>query len=144
MHAHDPAHSNSTDAAPPITVIGIGASTGGPPVLQTILSGLPKDFPVPLVIVQHIAPGFLSGMVDWLSQTTGLDVDIATHGATPLPGHAYVAPDHFHLAVDANGRLFLSREDLESGLRPAVSYLFRSLARTCGAAAIGEIASAQC
>jgi two-component system chemotaxis response regulator CheB len=125
--------------APGIRLIGIGASTGGPPVLQTILSGLPKDFPVPLLIVQHIAPGFLPGMVDWLSQTTGLRVHIAAHGATPLPGHAYVAPDNFHMAADANGRVMLAREEPEGALRPAVSYLFRSLAKTCGATAVGVL-----
>jgi two-component system chemotaxis response regulator CheB len=120
-------------------LIGIGASTGGPLVLQTILSGLPKDFPVPLLIVQHIARGFLPGMVDWLSQTTGLRVHIAAHGATPLAGHAYVAPDDFHLAADARGHLVLAREQAESGLRPAVSYLFRSLADSYGANAVGVL-----
>jgi two-component system chemotaxis response regulator CheB len=122
-----------------IRLIGIGASTGGPPVLQTILSGLPKDFPVPLLIVQHIARGFLPGMVEWLSQTTGLRVHIAAHGATPLPGHAYVAPDDFHLGADPNGQLRLTREAAENGLRPAVSYLFRSLAESCGASAVGVL-----
>ena len=122
-----------------VRVIGIGASTGGPPVLQTILSGLPKDFPVPLLIVQHIARGFLPGMVDWLSQTTGLRVHIAAHGATPLPGHAYVAPDDFHLGVDARGHMVLAREAAEGGLRPAVSYLFRSLADSYGASAVGVL-----
>jgi len=126
-------------AAAGIRLIGMGASTGGPPVLQTILSGLPKDFPVPLLIVQHIARGFLPGMVDWLSQTTGLRVHIAAHGAIPLPGHAYVAPDDFHLAADARGHLVLAREDPESGLRPAVSYLFRSLADSFGATAVGVL-----
>jgi two-component system, chemotaxis family, protein-glutamate methylesterase/glutaminase len=122
-----------------VKLIGVGASTGGPPVLQTILSGLPKDFPVPLLIVQHIARGFLPGMVDWLGQTTGLRVHIAAHGATPLPGHAYVAPDDFHLAADARGHLVLAREPAESGLRPAVSYLFRSLADSYGANAVGVL-----
>ncbi len=122
-----------------IELIGIGASTGGPPVLQTILSGLPKDFPVPLLIVQHIACGFLPGMVDWLSQTTGLRVHIAAHGATPLPGHAYVAPDDFHLGADPRGHMVLAHEEAESGLRPAVSYLFRSLANSYGANAIGVL-----
>lgn len=126
-------------AAPGIRFVGIGASTGGPPVLQTILSSMPRDFPVPLLIVQHIAPGFLGGMVGWLNETTGLRVHIAAHGAAPLPGHAYVAPDDFHLAVDTGGRLLLAREAPEAGLRPAVSYLFRSLANTCGPAAIGVL-----
>jgi two-component system chemotaxis response regulator CheB len=134
-----PANGSKPRAFAGVKLIGIGASTGGPPVLQTILSGLPKGFPVPLLIVQHIARGFLPGMVDWLSQTTGLRVHIAAHGATPLPGHAYVAPDDFHLAADAGGHLVLAREQAESGLRPAVSYLFRSLANSYGASAVGVL-----
>jgi two-component system, chemotaxis family, protein-glutamate methylesterase/glutaminase len=69
-----------------VTVVGIGASNGGPPVLQTILGGLPKDFPVPILVVQHIAHGFLAGMAEWLNQTTGLQVHIACAGAGPLGG----------------------------------------------------------
>jgi two-component system chemotaxis response regulator CheB len=122
-----------------VRLIGIGASTGGPPVLQTILSSLPKDFPVPLLIVQHIAPGFLSGMVEWLNQTTRLCVHIASHGTVPLPGHVYVAADDFHLGTDTSGRLLLARDAPEAGLRPAVSYLFRSLESTCGPNAIGVL-----
>lgn len=122
-----------------IKLIGVGASTGGPPVLQTILSGLPREFPLPLLIVQHIARGFLPGMVEWLNHSTALSVQVATHGALPLPGHVYVAPDDFHLAVDAHGYLMLTRAPPEGGLRPAVSYLFRSLAQICGVNAIGVL-----
>jgi two-component system chemotaxis response regulator CheB len=120
-------------------VVGIGASTGGPPVLQTILSGLPRDFAAPVLIVQHIARGFLPGMVEWLNQTTGLHVHIAAHGAVPVPGHAYIAPDDFHLGVTSAGRLSLAREPAESGLRPSVSWLFRSLAANLGAHAVGVL-----
>jgi len=130
---------NPRPNTPGVKVIGIGASTGGPQVLQTILSSLPRDFPVPLIIVQHIARGFLPGMVEWLSQTTALRVHIAAHGTPALPGHAYVAPDDFHLAVDLRGYLGLARTECENGLRPAVSYLFRSLAQTHGASAIGVL-----
>lgn len=129
----------SQSAAQAVRLIGIGASTGGPPVLQTILSRLPKDFPVPLLIVQHIAHGFLPGMVDWLNQTTGLRVHIAAHGTTPLGGHVYVAPDDFHLGVGNGGHLMLARHPPENGLRPAVSHLFRSLAQSCGARGIGVL-----
>lgn len=131
--------------APPVArntlarVVGIGASTGGPPVLQNILSGLPRDFGAPLLIVQHIARGFLPGMVEWLNQTTGLHVHIAAHGALPAAGHAYIAPDDFHLGVSSSGRLVLAREAPENGLRPSVSYLFRSLADNFGAKAIGVL-----
>jgi two-component system, chemotaxis family, protein-glutamate methylesterase/glutaminase len=120
-------------------IVGIGASTGGPLVLQTILATLPKDFAAPILIVQHIARGFLPGMVEWLNQTTGLNVQIATHGVAALPGHAYIAPDDFHLGAASGGRMLLAREPQENGLRPAVSYLFRSLAEVCGANAVGVL-----
>ena len=122
-----------------IKLIGIGASTGGPLVLQTILSTLPGSFPVPVVVVQHIAPGFLQGMVEWLNQAVSLRVHVATHGTLALPGHAYVAPDDFHLTVDMRGYIALAHTECENGLRPAVSYLFRSLANTYGASAIGVL-----
>lgn len=122
-----------------IEVIAVGASTGGPPVLQTILASLPKDLPAPLLIVQHIAPGFLSGLVEWLNQTTGWQVHIAAHGLEPLPGHAYFAPDDFHLGIGPSGRLALSREAPEKALRPAVAHLFRSIADHCGPNAIGVL-----
>jgi two-component system chemotaxis response regulator CheB len=128
-----------TSRSADIRCIGIGASTGGPPVLQTILSGLPKEFPAPLLIVQHIASGFLPGMIEWLNQTTGLPVHIAAHGIDPLPGHAYIAPDDFHLGINAGGRIVLTHGPPESGIRPAVAHLFRSLAQTCGSSAIGVL-----
>jgi two-component system chemotaxis response regulator CheB len=122
-----------------ITAVGIGASTGGPPVLQTILAALPKDFAVPLLIVQHIAPGFVAGLVDWLNQTTGLKVHVASHGVAPLAGHAYLAPDDMHMAFHPLGHIALSTASPEGGLRPSVSHLFRSLANGCGPDAIGVL-----
>src|SRR5438045_8182545 len=71
---------DSKPAPAGVTLVGIGTSTGGPPVLPTILSSLPKDFPGSILIVQHIAHGFLPGLVEWLNQTTGLHVHVASHG----------------------------------------------------------------
>ncbi len=122
-----------------IRVVGIGASTGGPQTLQLILADLPGNFPIPLLIVQHIAAGFLSGLVEWLSKTTGLPVHIATQGILPQSGHVYLAPDSFQMGVTADGRIALTREDAESHLRPAVSYLFRSLADQFGPGALGVL-----
>lgn len=126
-------------ASATVQAIGIGASTGGPPVLQTILAGLPKDFPVPLLIVQHMAPGFLPGLAEWLNQTTGLQTHIAAYGIEPLPGHVYLAPDDFQMGVGAGLRLVLSKEPTDNGLRPSVAYLFRSLAEICGRNAVGVL-----
>lgn len=134
-HAAAPAASDTTA----YKLIAIGASTGGPPVLQTILAGLPKDFPAPLLVVQHIAHGFLPGLVEWLNQTTALQIHVAAHGLQPLPGHVYFAPDDTHLGVNAAGRIVLSLDPPESGLRPAVGHLFRSLALAFGPSAIGVL-----
>jgi two-component system chemotaxis response regulator CheB len=125
-------------ASAEIKLVGIGASTGGPPVLQTVLAGVPKDFP-PILIVQHIAHGFLPGMAEWLRQTTGLQIHVASYGTFPLPGHVYLAPDDFHMGIGASGRILLTQEEPEDGLRPAVSYLFRSLAEVCGPNALGVL-----
>ena len=122
-----------------IRIIGIGASTGGPPVLHTILAGLPKDFSVPVLVVQHIARGFLAGMAEWLNQSTGLRVHVADHGVAPLPGHVYLAPDDFHMGAGSSGQIVLTREDPEDHLRPAVSFLFRTLAQTYGPSALGVL-----
>jgi two-component system chemotaxis response regulator CheB len=120
-----------------IEIIGIGASTGGPPVLQNILAGLPKDFTVPVLIVQHISRGFLGGMAEWLDQTTALKVHVAAHGINPLPGHVYLAPDELHMAM-RDGKIALSAAQADYGSRPSVAHLFRSLANY-GDAAIGVI-----
>ena len=122
-----------------IQVVAIGASTGGPPAIQTILKKLPKNYPVPILVVQHIAAGFLVGMADWLRQTTPLPVQLAVHGATALPGNVYLAPDGFHLGLQPGGRILLSGAASENGLRPSVAFLFRSVANTCAARAVGVI-----
>lgn len=138
--ANAPTAVPSPGARPPLTrIVGIGASTGGPPVLQSILSALPRHLSAPILIVQHIARGFLPGMVEWLNQTTGQHVHIAAHGAVALPGHVYIAPDDFHLGVSSGGRLSLARDEPENGLRPSVSWLFRSMAENLGGVAIGVL-----
>lgn len=120
-----------------IQVIAIGASTGGPLVLQKILSGLPKNIPVPLLIVQHISHGFTEGFVEWLNNTTNFPLHIATHGELLLPGHGYVAPDDFHMGVENGPRIVLSKHELENGLRPSVAYLFRTTAQVFSSSAVG-------
>lgn len=126
-------------AASDIQIVAIGASTGGPNVLQTILSGLPKDIPVPLFIVQHISKGFTSGFVEWLQNTTNFPLHVASHGEHPLPGHGYVAPDDFHMGIERGPRIVLDHNGLENGLRPSVAYLFRSAAHNFGANAVGVL-----
>src|SRR5690606_38484606 len=117
-------------------LVGIGASTGGPPVLQALLSALPASFPMPVLAVQHIARGFLSSMAEWLRRTSGLRIHIAAHGMRPEPGHVYLAPDDFQMRVDRHGQIVLSQDGAADGLRPSVGCLFQSLAQVCGPNAI--------
>jgi two-component system chemotaxis response regulator CheB len=122
-----------------VKVIAIGASTGGPPVLQTILAMLPRDFPLPVLIVQHMASGFITSFVEWLAQSSGLPVHVAMHGELMLPGHVYVAPDECQMKVEHGGKIVLTKDEPENGLRPSVSYLFRSLAAVYGGDAVAGL-----
>lgn len=120
-----------------VRLVAIGASTGGPTALQAILSGLPRNFPAPVLIVQHMATGFIPGFVEWLGQSSGLPVRVATHGELPLPGQAYVAPDGLQMRIEGGPRLVLGPDEPENGLRPSISYLFRAVARVFGENAVG-------
>lgn len=122
-------------------LVAIGASTGGPGALHEILQGLPRDFALPVLVVQHIAAGFVEGFAQWLTDATGLPVTVAAGGELPLPGHVYVAPDGRQMGVDRQGRIAVRDDPPEEGLRPSVSYLFRSLAEAPGVAAIAVLLS---
>ncbi len=120
-----------------IGMVAIGTSTGGPLALKTLLAGLPKKFPIPILIVQHIAKGFLGGMVDWLAATSAVPVHVAAHGQEILAGHAYFAPDGFNMGVEENGKIALTNFGSEKIPFPSASFLFRSIAETYGAHAVG-------
>lgn len=120
-----------------VAVVAVGASTGGPAALQCILSALPKSLPVPILVVQHIAPGFTEGFVEWLGHTSNLPVHVPAQGHYILPGHVYVAPEGLHMEVAMGGQIRLTQKEFENGLRPSVSYLFRSVARVYGGCAVG-------
>lgn len=122
-----------------VQAVAIGASTGGPLVLQTVLARLPKNFPLPLLLVQHMAPGFAEGFVEWLANSSGYPVRVAREGDVALPRHAYLAPDDAHMGVRPGHRIFLSKAAREHGVRPSVSFLFRSVEQTFGANAVGVL-----
>lgn len=122
-----------------VRIVAIGASTGGPQVLQSILAELPKEFPLPILIVQHMTAGFTLGFVQWLAQSSSLPVHLAIHDELIRPGHVYVAPDEFQMKVARGGRIVLTQDAPENGLRPSVSCLFRSLAEAYGGDAMAGL-----
>jgi two-component system chemotaxis response regulator CheB len=120
-------------------VIGLAASTGGPKALQQILGDLPGDLAVPVLIVQHIASGFVGGLATWLQESTRLKVRVASHGERLEPGTALLAPDDRHLSMSADGAAILLDEAPSGAFRPSANVLFDGIARACGGAAVGVI-----
>jgi len=134
-----PAPFKTPEAAGRIQLVAIGASAGGPMALQALLSGLPQALPVPILIVQHIATGFLEGFVDWLSGAILLPVHIARQGISPLPGNCYIAPDNFHMGIGPDLKILLAGDSAINGSRPSVAYLFHSVAAVFGPRAAGVL-----
>ncbi len=122
-----------------IEVVAIGASTGGPPVLRNILSALGEEFSVPILIVQHMAAGFLEGMVEWVNNESELSIRIASDGEHIRSGVVYFAPDSHHMGVTGGGRIVLSEGPAENGVRPSVSHLFRFVSKAYGKRGAGVL-----
>lgn len=129
------------DRSRDMELVAIGASTGGPPAVRTILAALPPSLAVPVLVVQHMAVGFVEGFATWLSSETNHAVHVGGDGETARPGHVYIAPDGHHMGVDGLRTIRLATTPLEHGLRPAVSFLFRSLLETHGGRAAAVLLS---
>jgi len=131
-----------TTPPPPVSgarvdIFGLAASTGGPPALSELLSRLPVDLPVPIVIAQHITEGFTPGMVRWLSQVTPMKVSIANEGDKLEAGKVYFPLDGHDMTVEGNGVVRLTRT--RGGPCPSGDLLLSSLARTYGGRAGGGV-----
>ncbi len=118
-------------------LVAIGVSSGGPQTLQKIFSRISGEFPAPIVVVQHIAQGFLNGLVNWLGDIVRIPVHIAVEDELLRPGHIYFAPDGFHMGVTIYGRVKLERNGEKNGLCPSVAHLFSSVAKEYGERALG-------
>lgn len=123
-------------AAGNVEVIGIATSTGGPPVLLKIFAALPKPFPVPVLLVQHISEAFVEGFARWLGEMTGQPTRLATDGARLEPG-IWLAPGGRHLALASRTRIGLpQRKDSEIHC-PSADILFESLSRHANMSSLG-------
>ncbi len=120
-------------------VVAIAASTGGPAALQHVLGELPADFPVPVLVVQHITSGFTIGLASWLDTVCHLKVKVAQQGEIAAPRTVYIAPDDRHLAVQGKGSIALLDTPKIGGFRPSGTVLFESVARVFGKSAVAVI-----
>ena len=123
----------------PAAVIGICGSTGAPQVLAQLLGPLPADYPIPILVVQHISAGFTEGLARWLDQSVGLPVGMAADGAPVAPG-AWIAPEGAHLKLALTGRLLLDRHTVtRQPHRPSGDVLFESIAAVAGRAGVAIV-----
>jgi two-component system chemotaxis response regulator CheB len=120
-------------------LVAVAASTGGPAALERLLGELPRDFPAPLLVVQHITRGFTAGLAEWLNTVCDMHVKVAGQGEAPAPRTVYLAPDDRHLGVAGDGRIALSAAAPVGGFRPSGTFLFESVARAHGPAAVAVI-----
>jgi len=129
-----------TPGLPPvIDVVGVGVSSGGPRVLDELLSALPANFSLAVLVVQHMAEGFISGLVSWVQQRCQLPVKVAEEGDAVLPHRVLFAPEWAHMVVLPTGHVHLSEADPVSGHRPSVDVTLLSLAKVYGSRAAGVL-----
>jgi len=126
----------------PVQVVAIGVSTGGPDALARVLPSLPANFPVPLLIAQHMPPIFTSLLAARLTAKSALPVREGVSGESLAPGVAVIAPGDFHMVVnreDGAVRLRTHQGPKENFCRPSVDVLFRSIARVYGPRALAVV-----
>jgi two-component system, chemotaxis family, protein-glutamate methylesterase/glutaminase len=115
----------------------MGASAGGMRALDAILSELPGEFPLPIVIVQHLGAGVGDYLISLLNERCAITVKEAEDKEIVQPGHAYVAPGDYHLLIEPNRCLSLSADEKINFARPSVDPLFESAASCFGSGLIG-------
>lgn len=109
------------------SLLAIGASTGGPKAIASILSQLESGFPAAVVVIQHIDQDFVGGLAQWLDTQTPLEVKIAQSGDHPIPGKAWLAGTNDHLVIGADGRFCYTPHPVDTAYRPSVDAFFESL-----------------
>jgi two-component system, chemotaxis family, protein-glutamate methylesterase/glutaminase len=122
-----------------VELVAMAASTGGPAALRQVLMNLPPTFPVPIVVVQHIARDFTAGFADWLGASCELTVKVAMDGEPLRTGVVYIAPDDAHLGIDADRRVALDTAAPIGGFRPSATHLFESAGRVFGARMVAVV-----
>ena len=114
----------------------VGVSTGGPGALLEFLKGIGRNFPLPIIITQHIDSFFDKNLISWLEAEASLPVHLAENNLKPLPGHVYFAPSDAHVTFyeypDDDIRIVLNHDEPVNFLRPAVAKMFESAARVFG------------
>jgi two-component system chemotaxis response regulator CheB len=139
MQSQLPRNTRTSVTDAPYPLLAIASSLGGPKALSVLLRMLPKNFPAPVCICQHISDGFTEGLAQWLGSETPLKVMEANDGEVMVPGSVYIARSGTHLVVRAKGRLSLDPSPPVRGFRPSCDVLLTSAAEAFGTRTLGVI-----
>ena len=139
MQSQLPRNTRTSVTDAPYPLVAIASSLGGPKALSVLLRMLPKNFPAPVCICQHISDGFTEGLAQWLGSETPLKVVEANDGEVMVPGSVYIARSGTHLVVRSKGRLSLDPSPPVRGFRPSCDVLLTSAAEAFGTRTLGVI-----
>ncbi len=137
VNASKSLHSSEIDAKldlNEIKLIAIGTSTGGPVALQSILTAIPADFPLPIIVIQHMPASFTPSFSERLDSLCDIDVKHVNDGDEVLPGTAFIAPGGVQMLISKEGkRMVLKIEEATQSqtYKPSVDVTFSSLANIC-------------
>ena len=149
-----PGHEHTTASAPhpafakpanlggPRDIVAIGVSTGGPPAVQKVLAGLPKNFPATILIAQHMPAAFTGPFAKRLDTLCAISVKEAEHGEKIQQGRAYIAPGGRHMLLERRGatpELAISSEPASELYKPSATILMNSVARVNPRKTLGVI-----
>lgn len=142
MQADRSTRTGPASALQRVDIVAIGSSTGGPNALAVLLPGLTREFPVPIVMVQHMPPLFTRLLAERLDRQTSVRVHEGSEGEILEPGRAWIAPGDFHMRLVRDGKgvhLAMNQEPPQNSCRPSVDVLFESVAQEYGAHALGVV-----
>ena len=126
-------------AGPAADVVAIGASSGGPRVIEALLSSLPSTYALGIVVIQHMTDGFTTSMLRWLQERCAMQIKVAEEGDAIIPRRVLFTPESSHLVAVIGGRVHLTDSEPVNGHRPSIDVTFQSVAKVYGARCAGVL-----
>jgi len=124
---------------PAADIVAIGASSGGPRIIESLLSSLPSTYALGIVVVQHMTDGFTTSMLRWMQERCAIQIKVAEEGDAIIPRRVLFTPENSHLVVAIGGRVHLTDSEPVNGHRPSIDVTFHSVAKVYGARSAGVV-----
>ncbi len=123
-----------------VRLVAVASSAGGPVALRDLVGSLPRDFPIPVIVAQHLAAGLEGGLTEWLGRVTSLSVRVARNGQALEAEQVLLCPAGRDILIAPGGRVFV-RPAEPRGYHPSADRLFESAAEVVGAGVLAVVLS---